>query len=227
MVVSLFMNTGFTGPSGAPTNTLANDTFWKGGALELAPGDSGTAWLSFADVEAWSLSDNPFPHTAGGQGVPNGTSGIAINIFDRLQVSAIGWEVRSAGGAAADASLLVYPVTAAPYETAGIQIGVPDARRDPGFRPRLLPAAPNPFRATSVVSFDIPGPDPAWARLAVFDVEGRLVRVLADRPLAPGPGAVTWDGRTGTGCETPAGVYYLRLELDGQGAAAGRLVRVR
>jgi hypothetical protein len=223
VVVALFMNSGFTGPSGAPTNTLANDTFWKGEELFLAPGDSGTAWLSFAGAEAWSISDNPFPHTAGGRAVPNGTKDVAINVFDRLQVSAIGWEVRAGGGSAGDASLLVYPVVAAPYESATTSVAVPGG---PGDRPapRLLPAVPNPFRSASVISFEVP--DPVHARLVVYDVAGRPVRILADRRIPEGPSAVRWDGRNEAGHEVPPGVYYLRLNLGNLETRTGRLVRI-
>jgi hypothetical protein len=36
---SLFINTGFTGPSGNPPNDLANDTFWQSG-LQAIPMES-------------------------------------------------------------------------------------------------------------------------------------------------------------------------------------------
>ena len=113
--VSLFVNTGFTGPSGAPGNNPANDTFWKSSEVFLNPGDSAVAALDFEGVTGWGVPDNPFPHTAGDQTVPDGTSGIAVNVFDRLQVSATGWEVRSGTGGAANANLVVTPLELAPY----------------------------------------------------------------------------------------------------------------
>jgi mannan endo-1,4-beta-mannosidase len=126
VAVALFVNTGFTGPSGAPTNTLANDTFWKSDEIFISMGETATAKLDFDDVQGYSLSDNPFPHTAGDQSVPDGTAGVAVNIFDRLQVSAIGWEVRSDGGGRADASLIVTPraVTVVSDTTAPTVTGV-------------------------------------------------------------------------------------------------------
>ncbi len=108
VVVALFVNTGFTGLSGAPTNTWQNDTYWKSDEMLIPVGETATVKLDFDDVEGWSLSDNPFPHTAGDQSAPDGTAGVAVNVFDRLQVSAIGWEVRSGGGRA-DASLIITP----------------------------------------------------------------------------------------------------------------------
>jgi len=109
VAVALFVTTGFTGPSGAPSNTLANDTFWKSDEIFISIGDTATAKLDFDNVQGYALSDNPFPHTAGDQSVPDGTAGVAVNVFDRLQVSAIGWEVRSGDGGPADASLIITP----------------------------------------------------------------------------------------------------------------------
>jgi hypothetical protein len=127
VVVALFVTTGFTGPSGAPPNTLANDTFWRSDGIFIPVGDTATVEWDFDNVQGYSLSDNPFPHTAGDQSVPDGTAGVAVNIFDRLQVSAIGWEVRSGVGGPADASLIIAPGTATvDQETQTNVICVPD-----------------------------------------------------------------------------------------------------
>jgi mannan endo-1,4-beta-mannosidase len=81
VAVALFVNTGFTGPSGAPTNTLANDTFWKSEEMFISVGDTATVKLDFDSVQGYSLSDNPFPHTAGDQSAPDGTAGVADGCF--------------------------------------------------------------------------------------------------------------------------------------------------
>ena len=48
-------------------------------------------------------------------------------------------------------------------------------------------------------------------RLDVFDVAGRRVRTLLDRPFPPGPHRIGWNGKNGEGRELPAGVYFVRL----------------
>ncbi|MBI4606786.1 MAG: hypothetical protein HY721_32885 [Planctomycetes bacterium] len=118
---ALFINTGFTGTSGAPSNDPRNNTYWKSAETLLSSGEATVVWLDFEDVEGWGLSDNPFPHTAGGQSVPDGTRGADINVFDRLQVSAIGWEVRSATGGTTNASLVLTPLELAPYAAPSFQ----------------------------------------------------------------------------------------------------------
>jgi hypothetical protein len=86
--VSLFINTGFTGPSGTPSSNLANDTFWQSSWTEILPGQTNILQLNFDDAIPWNIEDNPSPHTQGTNGVST-----SINFFDRTEVSAIGFEV--------------------------------------------------------------------------------------------------------------------------------------
>ena len=52
---------------------------------------------------------------------------------------------------------------------------------------------------------------PGSARLAIYDVSGRLVRTLVDRHLDVGRHEYRWDGRDGRGRSASAGVYLYRL----------------
>jgi hypothetical protein len=47
--------------------------------------------------------------------------------------------------------------------------------------------------------------------LEVYDVTGRRVATLVDRPMEPGAHEVTWDGRAETGRPVVSGVYVYRL----------------
>ncbi|MBN1765704.1 MAG: hypothetical protein JW860_10635 [Sedimentisphaerales bacterium] len=85
--VSLFINTGFTGPSGTPPSDPANNTFWQSPWTQLAPGESRVLRLDFDNATPWEISDNPEPHTQGTNG-----QATAINAFDRAEVSAIGFQ---------------------------------------------------------------------------------------------------------------------------------------
>jgi hypothetical protein len=68
---------------------------------------------------------------------------------------------------------------------------------------------PNPFNPTTTISFTLPAPQ--HVTLSVFDVEGRLVRVLADEALAGGFKQYQWDGTDAAGVEASSGVYFYRL----------------
>ena len=49
------------------------------------------------------------------------------------------------------------------------------------------------------------------ASVRVFDVSGRLVRVLAAGPHAPGAHTVTWDGLNSAGARLGAGAFFVEL----------------
>lgn len=83
----------------------------------------------------------------------------------------------------------------------------------------LHAAYPNPFAHRTTLAFDLPAPAPV--RLAVYDVLGRRVAVLADEHRAAGRHEVVFDGT-----ELPGGVYLVRIEA-GAFAATRRVVLVR
>jgi photosystem II stability/assembly factor-like uncharacterized protein len=88
----------------------------------------------------------------------------------------------------------------------------------------LLTVAPNPFRAVTRVSWDLPRP--AFVRVAVHDVRGRRVAELSPGLRPAGPGAVTWDGTAAGGDRVAPGTYFVRWEADGRSAAA-KVLRLR
>jgi flagellar hook assembly protein FlgD len=51
--------------------------------------------------------------------------------------------------------------------------------------------------------------------LAVYDVAGREVAVLASGMRSGGSHAMQWNGRDRRDAEVPSGVYFLRLEFQG------------
>jgi hypothetical protein len=78
----------------------------------------------------------------------------------------------------------------------------------------LAPGVPNPFNPSTTLSFLVPARTPV--RLAIHDVQGRLVRLLVDEVLPAGQHAVEWDGRDGRGQELATGVYLSHLEAGGE-----------
>jgi hypothetical protein len=73
---------------------------------------------------------------------------------------------------------------------------------------------PNPFNPTTRIRFTLP--TPGRVRLAVHDVSGRLVAVVDDGHRDAGPHEIPWDGRDGTGRQVASGVYFCRLECEGE-----------
>jgi hypothetical protein len=78
----------------------------------------------------------------------------------------------------------------------------------------LYQNAPNPFNPTTLIRYDVPA-DGGNVSLKVFDVSGRLVRVLYEGIQSAGQKSVTWDGKDDSGIHMPTGVYFCRLETVG------------
>ncbi len=128
----------------------------------------------------------------------------------------------------ADTLLGAVDVGVPPYDVAFVQqayAGLP-AEQGPAMT-ELLAACPNPARHSAIIRYTLPdGAGPYPVRLGIYDIEGRLVRMLD----APHPGAgsceVAWDGLDGRASPVSSGVYYCRLEHRGAHAAF-RIVFIR
>ncbi|MBW7995876.1 MAG: choice-of-anchor D domain-containing protein [Candidatus Glassbacteria bacterium] len=76
---------------------------------------------------------------------------------------------------------------------------------------------PNPFNPSTTISFSVPdGGTEGRVSLKVYDIGGRLVRVLAEGERAPGEHTVFWDGTDERGRGVPSGVYIYRLLAGGR-----------
>jgi hypothetical protein len=88
--------------------------------------------------------------------------------------------------------------------------GTAEDIQDPVFKTELLQNTPNPFNPRTTIAFATT--DQASVNLQVFDLAGRLVRVLVDdETVTRGRHEVVWNGRDDTGRKVAAGVYFYRL----------------
>jgi hypothetical protein len=88
---------------------------------------------------------------------------------------------------------------------------------------RLELSAPAPVPVRDGARFAFAVPVAGSVRLALYDVTGRQVAVLADGVLGAGHWVRGWDGRDVAGRRAPPGVYLARLEGPG-GSASRRFV---
>lgn len=106
--------------------------------------------------------------------------------------------------------------------SAGGAVDVPPTEAIPrAFAAR--PAAPNPFRASTTVAFDLPAT--RHVELAFFGIDGRLVRRLIDFELPAGRHRAVWDGRNERGQLVASGIYFARIRA-GEFASTLRVVRL-
>ncbi len=136
------------------------------------------------------------------------------------ELARVTFRVKSAG----DANLALAGVSARdvanhPVPLAGVDAGaVADARTGLGF------LFPNPFHEAIEIRLSLRRDGPA--KLAVYDVAGRKVRVLLQGVQPAGARTVSWDGRDDAGLKLASGAYLVRLEAAGRNETRTvRLVR--
>ena len=80
---------------------------------------------------------------------------------------------------------------------------------------RLLAIRPNPFNPATVIAYELD--EPGLVDLRLFDLRGRLVRILvAGQPRTAGRHETTWNGRDTSGRNLPSGTYICRLRTGNQ-----------
>jgi len=84
-------------------------------------------------------------------------------------------------------------------------------------RLELSRIAPNPARSPLSLAFELPAA--GRATLKMYDLAGRLVRVLVDATLDAGRHSVAWDGRDAAGRTLGTGVYVVDLRQGGERAS--------
>ena len=88
----------------------------------------------------------------------------------------------------------------------------------------LAPSVPNPFGASTVLSFTLS--TTGKVELSIFSVDGRRVVTLERRTFAAGSHKVTWDGRDAAGGLVRSGIYFARLR-SAEGEFARTVVLIR
>ena len=78
---------------------------------------------------------------------------------------------------------------------------------------QLMPNVPNPFNPSTTITFGLPADHTGSTEvsLRVYDLKGRLVRVLMEETVAADRHSVTWNGRNDRGTAVPSGLYIYRL----------------
>jgi Ca-activated chloride channel family protein len=72
---------------------------------------------------------------------------------------------------------------------------------------------PNPFNPITEIRYQLPtGQSHYRVLIQIYDVLGRLVKVLEDRILAPGSYRVQWDATDHDGQPVPSGVYFYTIK---------------
>lgn len=193
------------------------------GGERLAPGSSTQIH--------WSLPSGWQPHHADVYLSVNG--GISWSIIGAgISGTSFNWVVPNVSSDAARVRVELFDALGAithdssdqPFNILARTTGVDDAMASGGRL--LMQNAPNPFRsgASTTIRFELPRS--AKVRLAIFDVEGHLVRVLADGWMPAGRHQAVWQGDDRKGRHVASGVYFYHLQ-EGDVRRSKRLVVLR
>lgn len=75
---------------------------------------------------------------------------------------------------------------------------------------------PNPFNTVSHIRYSVPRP--SRVTLVIYDLLGREVATLVDRPLEPAWHTASWQGRDKDGVPVASGIYFYRVETRDSGS---------
>jgi len=78
-------------------------------------------------------------------------------------------------------------------------------------------ASPNPMTTSTELHYRVVDTTPV--RLAIYDVSGRVVKVLTARSQTPGDHTLVWNGTDAQARRVPLGVYFCKLETGGRSAS--------
>jgi hypothetical protein len=96
---------------------------------------------------------------------------------------------------------------------------------------QVLSAYPSPARSLARVPVTLGAPLAGGrqhydVRAEVFDIAGRSVSTVFAGSLPAGRHVLGWDGRTASGPVAGAGIYFMRVTVDGRVAGTVKLVRI-
>jgi hypothetical protein len=70
---------------------------------------------------------------------------------------------------------------------------------------------PNPFNSGTTIKFDLP--ESGLVVISIYDISGKLVKVLVNESRTAGSHSVKWDGRDSAGNAMPSGIYLCRMNV--------------
>ena len=81
----------------------------------------------------------------------------------------------------------------------------------------IVKAFPNPFNPSTTLNVNIPESLPnSLVKLSIFDIQGRLVKIITNSNLPPGNYLFRWDGKNEDGVNVSSGVYIANLIAAGK-----------
>jgi hypothetical protein len=186
---------GLFDPNGLHLPTLPLAIQFNQGPIHLnfnvQANDDGFGHVTIPQIDLGPLFAQPYSLAIGVPGIPSPAS---VQGAGRFAVQTLPGYMRMQSIA----------VTLGPAPVAGV--GDPPS---PGAGLTLAAPQPNPFRVRAEFVFSVPRAD--HVRIAIYDMQGREVRALADESISAGAHSLAWDGADANGRPAPGGIYFARI----------------
>mgnify|MGYP001561073092 CR=1 FL=1 len=89
----------------------------------------------------------------------------------------------------------------------------------------VLSVYPNPAASSAIISLNIPESQRnVNARLTLYDIQGRMIKIVLDQNLSPGHYLTKWDRTDQSGNLVHSGMYILKLDQGNHSTATKVLV---
>jgi len=79
-------------------------------------------------------------------------------------------------------------------------------------RIQLAQNYPNPFNASTTIQYEIPAP--SQVKLTIYNIEGKVIRILVNGNSSPGYFNILWNGRDEHGQTASSGNYFYELRVN-------------
>jgi len=188
-----------SGANETRTGVLRSKAFTSNGlTMELMVGGTASAQAFVALIDSVTGSVLEEAHGLGTDAMSQRVWNVAQYVGDRLYL-----EIRD--------NTTTGHVSVDNIHEIGNAVGVPSA--PPVSSLTQLSISPNPATGPMSLSYDLA--NSSGVVMAIYDPAGRLVRELPLGMQPAGKHAITWDGRNRDGRTVSAGVYFVRMLLDG------------
>ena len=84
---------------------------------------------------------------------------------------------------------------------------------------------PNPFNLITQIQFTIP--QNGQVKIAVYDLNGKLVKILSNQNQLRGTYQLEWDGENDSGKQVASGLYLLSMDFNGKRKFTRRMVLLK
>jgi hypothetical protein len=81
---------------------------------------------------------------------------------------------------------------------------------------------PNPFNASTTISFNLP--KAGQVTLTIYDIAGREIKQLVEGDYEVGPYSIIWDGQDSDGQIVSSGIYFYKLDINGNRSATKEMI---